>query len=137
MTCLPYGSGRSLALLLEGFDGRLLRDCDSDVDGVAGALLWRIGRWLRTQGARRPLFLRVADGGALIIDGRILAVDDFGSFKDLSATPRVVREDEVVCVREAMKMQNIVRADRDPRSRSVKAKAGDPVAADTVLEEFA
>jgi len=47
-----------------------------------------------------------------------------------------VREGEVVCVLEAMKMQNIIRAERDGTVKAVNAKAGDPVAADEVLVEF-
>ncbi|UAL08982.1 acetyl/propionyl/methylcrotonyl-CoA carboxylase subunit alpha [Caulobacter segnis] len=48
-----------------------------------------------------------------------------------------VREGEVVCVLEAMKMQNIIRAERDGAVKAVNAKPGDPVAADEVLVEFA
>lgn len=48
-----------------------------------------------------------------------------------------VREGEVVCVLEAMKMQNIIRAERDGVVKTVNAKGGDPVAADEVLVEFA
>ncbi|MBW8858921.1 MAG: acetyl/propionyl/methylcrotonyl-CoA carboxylase subunit alpha [Caulobacter sp.] len=47
-----------------------------------------------------------------------------------------VREGEVVCVLEAMKMQNIIRAERDGVVKAVNAKSGDPVAADEVLVEF-
>jgi propionyl-CoA carboxylase alpha chain len=48
-----------------------------------------------------------------------------------------VREGEVVCVLEAMKMQNIIRAERDGVVKTVNAKSGDPVAADEILVEFA
>jgi propionyl-CoA carboxylase alpha chain len=48
-----------------------------------------------------------------------------------------VREGEVVCVIEAMKMQNIIRAERDGVVKTVSAKGGDSVAADEVLVEFA
>jgi propionyl-CoA carboxylase alpha chain len=48
-----------------------------------------------------------------------------------------VRTGEVVGVVEAMKMQNIIRAERDGTVRAVGAKAGDSVAADDVLVEFA
>jgi len=47
-----------------------------------------------------------------------------------------VREGEVVCVIEAMKMQNIIRAEVDGTVKTVSAKSGDSVAADEVLVEF-
>ncbi len=52
-------------------------------------------------------------------------------------TGQEVKEGEVVCVIEAMKMQNIIRAERDGLVKTVSAKAGDGVAADEVLVEFA
>ncbi|RAK51040.1 acetyl-CoA carboxylase biotin carboxylase subunit [Phenylobacterium deserti] len=48
-----------------------------------------------------------------------------------------VKTGEVVAVLEAMKMQNIIRAERDGVVKSVGANAGDSVAADEVLVEFA
>ena len=48
-----------------------------------------------------------------------------------------VRTGEVVAVLEAMKMQNILRAERDGVVKVVSVKSGDSVAADEVLVEFA
>jgi propionyl-CoA carboxylase alpha chain len=48
-----------------------------------------------------------------------------------------VRAGEPVAVIEAMKMQNIIRAERDGVVTAVNAAAGDSVAADEVLVEFA
>ncbi len=48
-----------------------------------------------------------------------------------------VRSGEVVAVLEAMKMQNILRAERDGTVKTVSVKSGDSVAADEVLVEFA
>ncbi|MFI4975445.1 MAG: acetyl-CoA carboxylase biotin carboxylase subunit [Caulobacterales bacterium] len=48
-----------------------------------------------------------------------------------------VKAGQILCVIEAMKMQNIIRAERDGVLRQVNAKAGDSVAADEVLAEFA
>ena len=47
-----------------------------------------------------------------------------------------VKEGEALCVVEAMKMQNIIRAERDGVVKIVNAKAGDSVVADDVLVEF-
>ena len=47
-----------------------------------------------------------------------------------------VKEGETVAVIEAMKMQNIIKAERDGVVKVVGAKAGDSVAADDVLVEF-
>ena len=48
-----------------------------------------------------------------------------------------VQAGQAVAVVEAMKMQNIIRAEREGVVKSVGAKAGDSVAADEVLVEFA
>ena len=46
-----------------------------------------------------------------------------------------VNEGDTLCIIEAMKMQNILKAERDGRVKAVKAKAGDPVAADDVVDQ--
>ena len=48
-----------------------------------------------------------------------------------------VKTGETVAIIEAMKMQNIIRAERDGVVKAVGAKQGDSVAADEVLVEFA
>ncbi len=52
------------------------------------------------------------------------------------AVGQTVREGEAVCVIEAMKMQNIIRAEREGVVKAVNAKGGDSVAADEILVEF-
>jgi propionyl-CoA carboxylase alpha chain len=48
-----------------------------------------------------------------------------------------VKTGEALCVVEAMKMENILRAERDGLVKSVKAKPGDSLAVDAVIMEFA
>ncbi len=61
-----------------------------------------------------------------------------GLVVSLSVTPgQEVKSGEAVAVIEAMKMQNLIRAERDGVVRAVGVKAGDSVAADEVLVEFA
>jgi len=48
-----------------------------------------------------------------------------------------VKAGQTLCVIEAMKMQNIIRAERDGVLKTVSAKPGDSVGADEILAEFA
>ena len=52
------------------------------------------------------------------------------------AVGQEVKTGETVAIIEAMKMQNIIKAERDGLVKTVGAKAGDSVAADEVLIEF-
>jgi len=52
------------------------------------------------------------------------------------AVGQEVKTGETVAIIEAMKMQNILKAERDGVVKAVSATAGDPVAADDVLVEF-
>nr|WP_241095106.1 biotin/lipoyl-containing protein [Marinicauda algicola] len=47
-----------------------------------------------------------------------------------------VKAGEPLVVVEAMKMENVLRAERDGTVKSIHAKAGDSVAADELLIEF-
>ncbi|MEO8113417.1 MAG: acetyl/propionyl/methylcrotonyl-CoA carboxylase subunit alpha [Phenylobacterium sp.] len=53
------------------------------------------------------------------------------------APGQAVQAGQQVAIVEAMKMQNIIRAERDGVVKTIGAKAGDSVAADEVLVEFA
>jgi propionyl-CoA carboxylase alpha chain len=48
-----------------------------------------------------------------------------------------VKAGDTVCIVEAMKMQNIIRAERDGVVKAVGAQTGDSIAADEILVEFA
>jgi propionyl-CoA carboxylase alpha chain len=48
-----------------------------------------------------------------------------------------VKAGETLCTVEAMKMQNVLRAERDLKVKAIKAKAGDSLAVDAVIMEFA
>lgn len=47
-----------------------------------------------------------------------------------------VKSGEAVCIVEAMKMQNIIRAEADGTVKAINVKAGDSVAADEIMVEF-
>jgi propionyl-CoA carboxylase alpha chain len=53
------------------------------------------------------------------------------------AEAQEVKAGEALCVVEAMKMENILRAERDAVVKSIKAKPGDSLAVDAVIMEFA
>ena len=52
------------------------------------------------------------------------------------AVGQEVKEGETVAIIEAMKMQNIIKAERDGVVKAIGPKAGDSVAADEMLVEF-
>ena len=61
-----------------------------------------------------------------------------GLMVSVDVTPgQEVKEGEAVCVVEAMKMQNIIRAEADGTVEAVNVAAGDSVAADEVMIELA
>jgi len=75
---------------------------------------------------------QVADTSKMVLSpmpGLVVAIDVVAG--------QEVRSGEAVAIIEAMKMQNIIRAERDGVVKAVNAKAGDSVAADEVLVEFA
>jgi propionyl-CoA carboxylase alpha chain len=47
-----------------------------------------------------------------------------------------VKTGEALCVVEAMKMENILRADRDVTVKAIHAAKGDSLAVDAVIMEF-
>jgi propionyl-CoA carboxylase alpha chain len=47
-----------------------------------------------------------------------------------------VKAGDALCVVEAMKMENVLRAERDGVVKSIKAKPGDSLAVDAVIMEF-
>jgi len=50
--------------------------------------LWRVGRWLRVQGAGRPTTLHRADDGLIVVNGQILMIDPYGDIRNLSTMRR-------------------------------------------------
>jgi hypothetical protein len=77
----PRAEG-DIAVLQGGFDGA------SAPGDRRQQALWRVGRWLRTQGAGRPTSLRRADDGVMVVNGQILAIDAYGQIQNLSTTRR-------------------------------------------------
>ena len=61
-----------------------------------------------------------------------------GLMKTLFVTEgQQVSAGEPLCIVEAMKMENVLRAERDVTVRKLLAKAGDSLAVDAVIMEFA
>jgi propionyl-CoA carboxylase alpha chain len=61
-----------------------------------------------------------------------------GQLKALNVAPgQEVKAGEALCVVEAMKMENVLRAERDGIVRAVRVKPGDSLAVDAVIMEFA
>jgi propionyl-CoA carboxylase alpha chain len=48
-----------------------------------------------------------------------------------------VKAGDALCVVEAMKMENILRAEREAVVKAIRAKPGDSLAVDAVIMEFA
>jgi hypothetical protein len=78
----PPSADSDMATLQGGFDGA------SEPGDRRQQTLWRVGRWLRTQGAGRPTSLRRADDGVVIVNGQILAIDAHGQVQNLSTMRR-------------------------------------------------
>jgi propionyl-CoA carboxylase alpha chain len=61
-----------------------------------------------------------------------------GLVKQVAVTEgQEVKAGDILAVVEAMKMENVLRAERDVTVKSVKAKAGDSLAVDAIIMEFA
>jgi propionyl-CoA carboxylase alpha chain len=69
---------------------------------------------------------------------RLLLCPMPGLVKAINVTEgQEVKSGEALCVVEAMKMENLLRAERDAVVKSIKAKPGDSLAVDAVIMEFA
>lgn len=78
----PPPAEGDMVTLQGGFDGA------ASPEDRRQQTLWRVGRWLRAQGAGRPTSLRRADDGVMIVNGQILAIDAHGQVQNLSTMRR-------------------------------------------------
>jgi propionyl-CoA carboxylase alpha chain len=61
-----------------------------------------------------------------------------GLVKAIAVEPgQEVKAGEVLCIVEAMKMENVLRAERDAKVKAIRVKEGDTLAVDAVIMEFA
>src|SRR3989442_8622308 len=83
------------------------------------------------EAARRMPAKTIADGGKALrcpMPGLVLAI--------AVTQGQEVKAGETLAVVEAMKMENVLRADRDGVVKRINVKAGDSVAVDAVILEF-
>ena len=52
-------------------------------------------------------------------------------------TGQEVKGGDMLCIVEAMKMENVLRAERDAKVAAIRVKEGDTLAVDAVIMEFA
>jgi len=103
----------------------------AEVDGITYAIEAKGLEEPRSGGRRR-----VASAQAAEAAGAITAVMPGLIIKVLKAEGDRVEAGETVLILEAMKMQNVLRAERDLTVKAVKAKPGDSLAVDAVIMEF-
>jgi propionyl-CoA carboxylase alpha chain len=102
---------------------------------------------LDTQGIRARAYVyteREAELAALMPEkappdtSKLLLCPMPGQVKAIHVEPgQEVKTGEALCVVEAMKMENILRAEREAVVKTIKAKPGDSLAVDAVIMEFA
>jgi propionyl-CoA carboxylase alpha chain len=105
------------------------------------------GFWLAYAGASaevRVYSCRTADLAALMPEkieadtGKQLLCPMPGLVKAINVKPgQEVKAGEALCIVEAMKMENVLRAERDAVVATINAKEGDSLAVDAVIMEFA
>jgi propionyl-CoA carboxylase alpha chain len=105
------------------------------------------GFWLAYAGASaevRVYSRRTADLAALMPEkieadtGKQLLCPMPGLVKAINVKPgQEVKAGEALCIVEAMKMENVLRAERDAVVATINAKEGDSLAVDAVIMEFA
>ena len=79
----PLATAENAMLVLQGgFDGA------ASPQDRRQQTLWRVGRWLRTQGSARPISLRRAEDGLVVVNGQILRIDVDGQILNLSTMRR-------------------------------------------------
>jgi propionyl-CoA carboxylase alpha chain len=60
-----------------------------------------------------------------------------GLVKAISVRPaQEVKAGEALCIVEAMKMENVLRAERDAKVKTIRVKEGDTLAVDAVIMDF-
>ena len=70
--------------------------------------------------------------------GKVLRCPDAGARGSIAVTEgQEVKAGETLAVVEAMKMENVLRAERDGSVKKIHVKPGDSLAVDAVILEFA
>ena len=105
-----------------------------------GVLLLHAGHQalLRVYTAREAELEQLMPEKAVADQSKTLLCPMPGLVKSIAVKPgQVVKAGETLAVVEAMKMENVLRAERDGTVKAIKAKPGDSLAVDAVILEFA
>jgi propionyl-CoA carboxylase alpha chain len=118
--------GRAVAMQLRPIlNGVRITHAGNEVDALVHT---------RLEAELAAMMPKIAVAGA----GSALTCPMPGLVKAISVKPgQEVKAGDTLCIVEAMKMENVLRAERDAKVKAIRVKEGDTLAVDAVIMEFA